>query len=384
MVDALTIDLNIDGWDGSRGFIKRKVDMPALREGETTSVIIKVFFTGVCGSDRGIWHREAFTDMIQNSLSKEDKSLRILGHEFTGEIVETGAAVESLYGLNIGDTVSGDSHVTCGKCFQCKIGEQEVCQNQKILGISTDGVFAKYIKIPAKNLWKVDYSVVRPEICALYDPFGNAVHALSKVDVRGKSIAIFGCGQIGLFSIILAREFGATKVIAVDVNQKNLDIARELGAHETIKIERGDKPHDYDKDSEVVDMIMRSTSGVGVDISMEMSGFNSSVNNCLAAARPGGQVIFFGIKDGDFVISEFSKMVVKGLTMHNVIGRRIFDTWNLVDRVMSDKQNGVQDKIWNIIMHGGGETVMSLSSFDAKSVEEKMKQYPKIIFDIQN
>jgi len=263
------------------------------------------------------------------------------------------------------------------------MGEQEVCQDQSIMGISIDGVFAEYVKIPAKNLWVVDFDRVRPEVCAMYDPFGNAVQSLTRVDVRGARVAIFGCGQIGLFSVLLARQFGAAKVIAIDINEDNVKMALELGAHEGIVIKPAQKEHPYDYDKEAINEIMKLTYGKGVDVSMEMAGFNSSVNNCLEATRFGGQVILFGIKDGDFMIPKFSKMVMKGITLHNIIGRQIFKTWQIAQRVLSDKTNGVQDKMWNTIMRGGDGPVINFSEFSHEIMEEKMKKYPKLIFDMQ-
>ena len=384
MIPALTIDLKQDGWGGSRGFIKRDIPMPTLEESDSASVIVKVQYAGMCGSDRGIWNRAAFTDMFREALDKENKSLRILGHEFVGEVVEAGKAVEGLYGIKVGDPVSGDSHVTCGKCFQCRVAEQEVCQDQAILGISIDGIFATYVKIPAKNLWVVDYDRVRPEVCALYDPFGNAVHALTKTDMRGARVAIFGVGQIGMFSVLLARQFGAAKVIAVDVNPDNVEMAKKLGAHEGIVISNKEKNNQYDADPDVVEKIMELTYGKGVDVSLEMAGFNSSVTNCIEATRFGGDVILFGIKDGDFTIPNFSRMVVKGLTLHNVIGRNIFKTWQTAQRVLSDRSNGVQDLIWGVVMNAGSGTMIKLSEFSPELVEDKMRKFPKLIFDLQN
>ncbi len=388
MIQALTIDIEKDGWETSHGFIKREIPMPVLDEEknpqDALSVIVKVRYAGVCGSDRGIWNRNAFTDMFRDALKRNEKTLRVLGHEFVGDVVTVGRLVPTTYDINVGDPVSGDSHVTCGKCFQCHIGEQEVCQDQKILGISTDGIFAEYVKIPAKNLWVVDFDRVRPEICALYDPFGNAVQTLTKVDVRGARVAIFGCGQIGMFSILLAKRFGAAKIIAIDVNPEQLRIAKELGAHETILIEKSTKENEYDADSNVIDQIMNLTYGKGVDVSLEMAGFNSSVTNSIEATRAGGQVIWFGIKDGDIVMPNFSRTVVKGLTIHNVIGRQIFHTWQTAQRVLSDNSNGIQEKMWDIIMKGGKDTVVPLSSYTLEMFEKKLNEHPKLIFDMQS
>ncbi len=385
-IQALTIDLQQDGWSTSKGFIKRSVTAPELTTlpQDATAVLLKIKYAGVCGSDRGIWNRAAFSELFSSSLQHEQKSLRILGHEFVGEVIAAGPQVETLYGIKVGDTVSGDSHVTCGNCYQCRIGEAEVCQDQKILGISTDGIFAQQVKLPAKNLWKINLDKVRPELAAIYDPFGNAVHSLSKVEVRGKTVAIFGCGQIGMFAILLARAFGAAQVIGIDTNVKNVEMAKALGAHQGIVIGQSQKTNGYDIDQEAVNEIMRLTNGRGVDIAMEMAGFNSSVNNCIAATRFGGEVILFGIKDGDFTIPKFSSMIVKGITIHNVIGRQIFKTWQTTDSVLSDKANGVAGKIWDVIMNQGKDTVIKLSEYTPELMEERMRNYPKLVFDIQN
>lgn len=389
MIQALTLDLQKDGWEKSRGFIKRAVPEPVLNEKENPSdalaVIVRAQYAGICGSDRSIWQRTAFSEMFKSSLAREHRSLRILGHEFVGEVVATGSLVaETTADIRVGSKVSGDSHVTCGRCYQCRLGEEEVCRDQAIMGISRDGIFAECVKLPAKNLWAVDFDRVRPEVCALYDPFGNAVHALSRVDVRGSRVAIFGVGQIGMFAVLLARQFGAAKVIAIDVSSENLEIARQLGAHETVLIDTAAaKARPYDSDSAAVARIMEITHGKGADVSLEMAGANASVNNCLEATRPGGQVILFGIKDGDFMIPNFSRMIVKGLTVHNIIGRQIFKTWQIAQRVLSDKSNGVQAAIWKIILREGQGTIIKLSDFTPELMEEKMKQYPKLIFDMR-
>lgn len=164
-VKALTFDTKLDGWEQSTGFIKREVPMPELDEvqnpEDALSVIVKVLYAGICGTDRGLWCRHTFKDLVHDSLAREEKTQRIMGHEFVGEIVAMGSMVERLYNdpdpLNnvkvaVGNLVTGDSHVTCGRCFQCRIGEANVCMNESILGISIDGIFAEYVKIPAKNL----------------------------------------------------------------------------------------------------------------------------------------------------------------------------------------------------------------------------------------
>lgn len=394
-MQGLIIDTAQTPWEQSHGFTKATLEMPVLDESQNpsdaTSVIVKVKYAGVCGSDRGLWHRTAFRDLLHDSLQREGKTRRIVGHEFVGKIVAAGSAVAALYAdpdplnyakIAVGSMVSGDSHVTCGRCYQCRVGEANVCLNEAILGISIDGVFAEYVKLPAKNLWAIDESRVRPEIAAIYDPFGNAVHALTKVDVRGQRVAIFGAGPIGLFSLLLAKNFGAAKVIMVDVSQANLDTARQLGASETILIEPSEKEYSWQSDPAVTTRIMELTYGKGVDIAMEMAGPPSSINNALDAVRRGGEVVLFGIKDGDLTIPNFSRLITRGITIHNVIGREIFRTWQIAQRVLSDRSNGVQDKIWEIILRGGNGTILPLSEFEPQAFEQKMDQYAKLLFKL--
>lgn len=395
-VKALTFDTKLDGWDKSRGFKLRDVPFPVLDEArnpeDAISVILKMRYAGFCGSDRGLWYRNAFRDLLHDSLQKQNQTLRVLGHEFVGEIVAAGSMVKTLYSdpdpqnqakVEVGSLVSGDSHVTCGKCHQCRIGEGHVCLNEAILGISIDGVFAEYVKLPAKNLWPVDESRVRPEIAAMFDPFGNAVHATTRVDVRGQRVAVFGAGPIGLFSVLLLRRFGAAKIIAVDVNPENLAMATQLGAHETIQIDpKTTKAQDYHPDPAVIDRIMELTYGKGVDIAMEMAGPPSSINNAFEATRRGGQVVLFGLKDGDLTIPKFSRYIVKGLTIHGIIGRQIFGTWQIAQRMLSDHSNGLQDQIWDIIMKQGAGTLVPLAGFEQAGFEQALNRHPKIILNI--
>ena len=380
IIPALTFDTGADGWDKSSGFIKREIPMPELDEQKNARdalmVLLEIQYAGVCGTDRGIWRRQVFKELIHRSLEREGETQRILGHEFVGKVVQVGSQVENVYGVRTGDNVSGDSHITCGHCFQCRVGEEEVCQDQAILGISTNGIFAKYVKIPAKNLWQVDFMRIRPEICAMLDPFGNAVHSCSKVDLRGKRVAILGCGPIGMFTVLLLRAFGAAKIIAIDVNQTNLETAKELGAHETILIKKSEGLH---ADSELEQKIRQLTYGKGVDVAFEMAGPNVSVNNALAVTRSGGQVVLFGLKDGDFVIPNFNRAIIKGLTLHGVIGRQIFETWQTSQRMLSDKTNGIQDKIWHGILKEGMGTIIPFESYAKDSFEQKMVQHPKIL-----
>jgi threonine 3-dehydrogenase len=393
---GLVIDTSETSWDDSRGFALAELEKPVLDEAndpdDASSVIVRVKYAGVCGSDRGLWYRNAFKDQFLGALDRDHIQSRVVGHEFVGEVVEVGSKVNSLYWdpdpknvakIEVGSLVSGDSHVTCGKCYQCRIGQANVCMNEAILGITIDGIFAEYVKLPAKNLWAIDKDRIRPEVAAIMDPFGNAIHALSKVDVRGQRVAIFGAGPIGLFSVLIAQKFGAAKVIAVDVSAANLELARQCGADETILIEKTDKANTWEHDPNVIERIRELTYGKGVDVSMEMAGPASSVNNAIDSTRRGGHVVLFGVKDGDLVIPHFPRLIVAGLTLHCIIGREIFNTWQLSQRVLSQTSNGIQDKVWNVILKGGQDTMVNLSEFNPDVFEQKMNEHPKLIFNME-
>ena len=183
-------------------------------------------------------------------------------------------------------------------------------------------------------------------------------------------------------------------MIAVDVNPANLAMAKKLGAHEIIQIESrrlkgvgtpteaSGKTKDYESDPKVIEKIMELTYGKGVDVSMEMAGPFSSINNAIDATRRGGDVILFGLKDGDLTIPKFSRVIVRGLTIHNIIGRRIFRTWQIAQRVLSDKTNGIQDAIWNVILKKGKGTILRFQDFTPKKFEKAMSENPKILFKI--
>lgn len=396
-MNALVIDTNDQPWEDSKGFTLTDLPMPVLDEAnnpaDAAAVIVKMKYAGVCGSDRGLWYRAAFKDQFLNGLALENKRRRIVGHEFVGEIVAAGTMVSSLYSdpdpqnlakINVGNLVSGDSHVTCGRCYQCRLGEANVCANEAILGITIDGVFTEYAKLPAKNLWSIDENRIRPEVAAIMDPFGNAVHAMTKVDVRGQRVAIFGCGPIGLFSLLIAHKFGAAKVIMIDVNAANLAMAKKLGADETILIQSGHKENSWQGDPEVIEQIMAMTYGKGVDVSMEMAGPASSINNCIDATRRGGHVVLFGVKDGDVTIPHFPRLIVAGLTLHAVIGRQIFKTWQIAQRLLSQQSNGIHDKIWDVILNGGSDTMIGLATFDPQVFERSLENKPKLLFKMDS
>lgn len=393
---ALIFDKSKFDWETSKGFELADVPEPTIDEkknpADANCVIIKVHYAGVCGTDKGIWNRQAFKDAILNSINAEatrnftrkdaeKKSYRIIGHEFFGEVIETGKAVKN---KKKGDFVSCESHVVCEKCHQCLRGQKEVCTNEKILGISHDGGFAEFAKVPAHIVWKTDTSKIRPEIAAMQEPFGNAVHAASKVDVKGKSVAIFGLGPIGMFLLLVLKGQGAATIIGVEPNPVAAEMAKKLGIDYVIPLNSPQPPlvsrgGEYKHNPEVTDEIMKITKGVGVDVSFEMAGFNSSVNNCLFATRRGGEIILFGIKQGDFVFEDYNRMIVRGFNIHCVIGRQLWQTWEETRRLFEDTGNGVQEKLWNVMLRQGKGTILSINDYTKEKFEKMMQENPKFL-----
>lgn len=374
------LDISQGGWDAAVGFEKCEVSAPEIDEtqdpADARAVIIKVHYAGVCGSDRGIWFRSAFRDQILGSLAKEKKRQRIVGHEFFGEVAGVGSGVRA---AKVGDFVTCESHVVCNDCYQCRRGEQHVCTNEKILGISQDGGFAEYVKVPEHIVWPTDTAKIRPEIAAMQEPFGNAVHAASKVDVKGKSVAIFGLGPIGMFLTLVLRGLGTSSIIGVEPNPIAQDMASRLGIDYVIPLKSRSKEKAYTHDAEITDEIMKITGGLGVDVSFEMAGFNPSVNNALFSTRRGGDIILFGIKNGDFIFENYNRLIVYGIAFHAVIGRQMWKTWEITRRLLEDPSNKIQEKMFNIILNGGKNTILPIADYTKERFGAMMAEYPKIL-----
>lgn len=378
---ALVYDRTTMEWDHSTGFELVEVQTPLIDEAhnpsDASAVLVKVYLAGVCGSDKGIWYRQSFRDQIREGLDAEGKTKRIIGHECFGQIVAMGSRARDISGLVVGDFVSAESHLVCNACAQCMAGQKNVCTNEKIMGISADGCFAEYVRLPAHVIWKTDTNKIRPEIAALQEPFGNAVHACSKVPLSGKTIAIFGLGPIGLFSVLIARGLSAGTIIGIDPNPVSREMAKQLGIDYCIPVDSaaGSALHD----DHVVSEVLAVTGGIGVDVAFEMAGFNSSVNNAIRATRRGGDVILFGIKSGDFVIEDYDRLIVRGLTLHAVIGREVFATWEKTRSLLENASNKIQELVWNVILREGRGTILPIGEFSHDAFEEKMRTHPKFL-----
>ncbi len=382
-MNALTFDRSREDWAASTGLVKERVERPQLIKPESgmdrSQVICKVRYAGFCGSDRGIWWRKAFGDMILDSLDEEGAHKRIMGHEFLGEIVEVGSRVTQKYGFVPGDIVSTESHIICGTCHQCRVGDTHVCAKDRIIGISLDGCFADYIKLPAKALWRTDLDRIRPEVAAVQEPFGNAVHACQVTDLRGKAVVIHGCGTIGLFAVLIARGMGASTVIGVDVNPHHMDLARRLGCDAVLSPDPTDPEREWASDPALRDAIRDLTNGVGADVALEMAGRNDALNNALKSVRRGGKVVAFGVRNGDAVIEDVHKVVMDGLSIHGVVGRQIFKTWEITRNLLENRSNGIQEAIWKVILNEGRGTLVHVDDWERDSFEGMISSHPKVV-----
>ncbi len=271
-------------------------------------VLVRVLAASICGTDL---HIRNWDEWAQHRIHPP----LTLGHEFAGEVVEVGADVRH---VQVGDYVSAESHVTCGMCFQCRTGHAHMCEHTQILGVDRDGAFAEYVAVPESVVWLNDRGRLAPEIASLQEPFGNAVFATGEQELTGRSVAVLGCGPIGLFSIAIASASGAAGVWASDRTAFRLGLAREMGADDAI---------DVDSTDDVAGWFKAQNEGHGLDVVFEMSGAARSITDAFQIARNGGRVILFGIPSRPVEIDVADAMIFKNLSVLALNGRRIFDTW---------------------------------------------------------
>ena len=284
------------------------VDVPIPRVG-SNEVLVRVEAASICGTDLHIWNWDDW------SASRVRPPIT-LGHEMAGTVVEVGTGMERTV---VGDFVSAESHVTCGVCFQCRTGQAHMCPQTSILGVDRDGCFAEYVAIPEKVLWHTDRNRLPPEIATLQEPFGNAVFSALAHHLTGQSVGVLGCGPIGLFSIAIAKTSGASRVVASDVNDYRLSLARALGADEVFCPSEGT--------GQETAAWLSQAGGYGVDIVLEMSGAPAAIDAAFKGVRRGGHVSLVGIPAKPVLIDVAEDMIFKNLTVLAFNGRRIFETW---------------------------------------------------------
>ena len=284
------------------GLELQNVPVPTPGSGD---VLIRVAATSLCGTD---YHIYRWDEWAQGRIHPP----RIIGHEMCGEVVALGADITS---VAIGDYVAAESHLTCGFCFQCRTGNAHVCRNYRILGVDLDGSYAEYVRLPERALWKTSRDIP-PELACLQEPLGNAVHAALAEDITGQSVLITGCGPTGLFATAVARTAGAALLIATDISDYRLGLAKQLGADHVVKA-----------GSDEANVIERLTDGQGVDVVLEMSGNPTAIHTAFRFVKNGGRVTLFGIPEARVSFDMTNEIIFKGIRVFGITGRKLFQTW---------------------------------------------------------
>ncbi|HZX40795.1 MAG TPA: L-threonine 3-dehydrogenase [Myxococcaceae bacterium] len=279
-------------------------DVPVPEIGPN-DVLIKVRKASICGTDIHIWNWDAWSQ-------KTIKVPMVIGHEFMGEIARLGAEVT---GFQVGDRVSGEGHITCGHCRNCRAGKRHLCRNTLGLGVNRPGCFAEYVALPAFNVFRVPKEIP-DEIASFFDPLGNAVHTALSFDLVGEDVLITGAGPIGVMAAAISRHVGARHVVVTDVNPFRLELARKLGATRAVDVR-----------SQTLGDVMRSLGMTeGFDVGMEMSGNAQAFRDLLGVMNHGGRVAILGIPPSEVSI-DWNQVIFKGLVLKGVYGREMFETW---------------------------------------------------------
>ncbi len=268
-------------------------------------LLIKIKKTAICGTDIHIYNWDEWSQ-------KTIPVPMVVGHEYAGEVVAIGQEVK---GFSLGDRVSGEGHITCGHCRNCRGGRTHLCRNTVGVGVNREGSFAEYLVIPAYNAFKLP-DEISDDLAAVFDPFGNAVHTALSFDLVGEDVLITGAGPIGIMAAAVAKHVGARHVVITDVNEYRLDLARKMGATRAVDVSK-----------ENLNDVMKALGMTeGFDIGMEMSGVAAAFTSMLASMNNGGKIAMLGIPGQDMAI-DWSQVIFKGLTIKGIYGREMFETW---------------------------------------------------------
>ena len=268
-------------------------------------VLIRIHKTAICGTDIHIYNWE---DWVRDAVPIPN----VLGHEFVGEVAAVGANV---HGVGVGERVSGEGHIVCHICRNCRAGNYHLCRNTKGVGVSRPGAFAEYLAIPAANVYKVPDDIA-DDIAAIYDPFGNATHTALSFDLVGEDVLVTGAGPIGIMAAAIARHVGARHVVITDVNPYKLELARKMGIRHTVHV----------GPETIADKFEELGMREGFDVGMEMSGTGAALTELIGWMNPGGKVALLGIPpDGTGI--KWTDVIFKSLTIKGIYGREMFETW---------------------------------------------------------
>ncbi len=323
-------------------------------------VKIRVLAAAVCGTDKSIFNSgksEGMRREMQRHLSAKPYKPIIVGHEFCGVIEEVGEGVEEDNWLDVpnhlilekGDYVTAEMHLFCGHCRPCRTGSEHVCINLRVKGVHLDGCFAQSVVVPYKNVILLgkdgDQSLLTPRLAAMLDAFGNALHTVQEADIRGKSVAILGAGPLGLMATFLCHDFGAARIYLTelaDVDHR-FRLGKEFGADECIDVSSGS-----DKLYRAVEKFEANSNGV--DLVLEMSGSPSAYLDAFRIVRNGGTILLLGITHKP--LSEFdvaNGIIWKGVTVKGIFGRKMFDTWETMLRLLRSPRFDLPHKLSRLL-----------------------------------
>mgnify|MGYP001281129490 CR=1 FL=1 len=275
-------------------------------------VLIKVHKTAICGTDLHIWDWNAWAQ-------KTIPVPMVIGHEFVGRVAALGSNVAD---LKIGDIVSGEGHLVCGRCRNCLAGRRHLCKDTKGIGVNRTGAFAEYICIPVTNVWHADQSIPM-EMLSIFDPFGNATHTTLAFPILGEDVLITGAGPIGIMATAIARHAGARHIVTTDMNPYRLDLAKKMGATVALNV----------KERTLADVRRELGMKEGFDVGLEMSGNGSAFKEMLDNMCHGGKIAMLGIPSGDLAI-DWNQVIFNMLTIKGIYGREMYETWYLMQSMI--------------------------------------------------
>ena len=278
----------------------------------TNDVMIKITHTAICGTDLHIYN---WDDWAKKTI----KTPLVIGHEFCGEICEIGAGVKN---LKVGDRVSGEGHLTCGNCRNCRAGKRHLCHKTIGIGVHRDGAFAEYLSLPESNVWPI-HNDISSEIASFFDPLGNAVHTALSFDITGEDVLITGAGPIGLMCVAICKYSGAKNIVITDINDYRLAIAKELGASKTINI----------KNDSIDNHLEKLGIKYGFDVGLEVSGNPTAFNSMLTNMYHGGSIALLGILPNNTKI-DWDDVIFKGLKIKGIYGREMYETWHKMVQIL--------------------------------------------------
>ena len=286
------------------------VDIPDVG---INDVLIKIKKTAICGTDLHIYN---WDDWAQKTIPYP----MVIGHEYVGEIVEVGSGVRN---LKTGDRVTGEGHITCGVCRNCRKGQQHLCSNTIGVGVNRTGAFAEYLSIPGRNAIKL-HPEISDDLASIFDPFGNATHTALSFPMLGEDVLITGAGLIGSIAVAISRFVGARHIVVTDLSDYRLELAKKMGATRTVNPKKGEK---------IKDVMNELGMSNGFDVGLEMSGSPAAFNDMLRYMYHGGKVAMLGILPNGTGI-EWDNVIFKGLHLKGIYGREMFETWYKMEQMI--------------------------------------------------